>query len=354
MTRSDFGSIQRHGDNWRIWWTAGGKRHSKVIHGTKAEASKALAALQLQVSGIERDMTWTDYWDAVVDPSIDRDGLAVKTAEDYRRVWNHDLRPMIGDMYVSQTTPRIVEQKLSTLAPAVAAHDARVWRKVCNMAVRDGLLQRSPFDFVRIKAPQKKQKELLAAENVGAFLERIRGLKYEPVLLCELGGGLRHEEACALLWEDVSEWEYRGVVYAVLSVSKALVSTNSGKCLKGTKNGFSEREVVIGEPFASRLLSLRADGALLAGADGYANPNTMTHNYRDWCRRHDHQYVQPKNLRSSFATLHGEAGSPDSLVSGAMGHSDGTTKGRNYQQITRRGMALIADNLAAFLEDIRE
>lgn len=44
-----------------------------------------------------------------------------------------------------------------------------------------------------------------------------------------------------------------------------------------------------------------------------------------------------------------EAGSPDSLVSLSMGHSDGTTRGRNYQKHTRRGMALVADCLTDYL-----
>lgn len=82
----------------------------------------------------------------------------------------------------------------------------------------------------------------------------------------------------------------------------------------------------------------------------YASPHTIGTNYRLWCERKNAPYVQPRYLRSSFATIHGEAGSPDSLVSGAMGHSDCTTKGKHYQQITRRGLALIADNLAEYLK----
>ncbi len=55
------------------------------------------------------------------------------------------------------------------------------------------------------------------------------------------------------------------------------------------------------------------------------------------------------DMRTVYSTLHGEAGSPDSLVSLSMGHSDGTTRGRNYQKHTRRGMALIADCLTDYL-----
>lgn len=84
-------------------------------------------------------------------------------------------------------------------------------------------------------------------------------------------------------------------------------------------------------------------------ASEYTSPVMACRNYRGWCERHGIPYIAPKNLRASYATLHGEAGSLDSLVSGSMGHSDGTTRGRHYQAVTRRGLALIADNLGDYL-----
>lgn len=351
MTRSNFGTVQRRGKGWRIQWTAAGVRHSKSGFATKAEAAKELARIQVEVEGLERDATWGDYWEMRVVPSFERDGLAQRTVEDYRASWRR-LEPFIAERWVSKTTAYVVEGVLSKISrEGVRVHAARLWRKMCRMAVRDGALVRDPFAMVRVKAPERKPKRLLDVCELPGWMKAIEGLKYEPVLLCELGGGLRHEEACALTWEDVTAWELRGAVYAVLSVSKALVVTERGKMLKDTKTALSGREVVLGEPFASRLLALGEGkrGPLLQGPDGYASPATMTHNWRDWCDRHGVAYVQPKNLRSTFATLHGEAGSPDSLVSGAMGHADATTKARNYQAMTRRGGALIADNLEEFI-----
>lgn len=84
--------------------------------------------------------------------------------------------------------------------------------------------------------------------------------------------------------------------------------------------------------------------------DAYVSPITFTHNWRAWCGDHGVDYIRPGDMRSIWSTWHGEAGSPDSLVSMAMGHSDGSTRGRNYQMNTRRGMALIADSLTALIE----
>lgn len=362
MTRNAFGTVEKRGKSWRIRWVAGGQRHSKTVDGSRADAVRELARIQIETEGLERDATWGDYWEYRVEPSFELDGLAERTREDYRASWRR-LQPYIAERWVSKTTPMLVEGVLAKVKPdGVRVHAARLLRKMCRMAMRDGALLRDPFAMVRVKAPERRQKRLLDVTEVTGWLEAIEGLKYEPVLLCELGGGLRHEEACALTWEDVEEWPYRGAVYAVLSVSKALVVTERGKMLKATKTAFSGREVVLGEPFASRLLALKGTGPLLPSGvvdnakpeARYASPATMTHNWRTWCTRHGVAYVAPKNLRSTFATIHGEAGSPDSLVSGAMGHADGTTKARNYQQMTRRGGALIADNLTDWIAKAQE
>ena len=357
MTRSRFGSIRKVGESrWEVRWTSGGVRRSKVVHGTKADASKALAMAEMESGEIERDARWGEYWELRVEPSLE--GLQAATIADYRKSWRA-LAPWISEEWVSKAAPRWCERVLAHYSPGMAPHHARLLKKMCRMAVADGMLARDPFATLRVKAAPRKPKALLAAEDVKPWMEAIRGLKYEPVLLCELGGGLRHEEACALTWEDVTEWAHDGRVYAILSVSKALVVVEGHKYLKEPKTAFSGRESVLGEPFASRLLELSAgkSGPLLPSgiidhanaAAPYSSPVTLTHNWKAWCAAHGVAYVPPKNLRSTFATLHGEAGSPDSLVSGAMGHADGSTKARHYQTITRKGLALIADNLAEHL-----
>lgn len=64
-------------------------------------------------------------------------------------------------------------------------------------------------------------------------------------------------------------------------------------------------------------------------------------------------YVTEKDMRSSYATMMGEAMAPDSVVAGNMGHSDNTTKGTHYQRVTTRAKCMAADLLAESLEDFR-
>lgn len=222
------------------------------------------------------------------------------------------------------------------------------------MAIRDRLLRVNPCDrSIRFKQHIKRNKVLIEVQDIKPLMDEMRGMKYEPIVLCLIGGGLRPEEADALTWGDIEPLEMNGKVYALVSVTKTIVLVKGGTELKdGTKTASSTRFVVIGEPFASRLLKLKGNTSdfICQGPNGKpSSPMTITHNWKYWCERRGIPYVSQENMRSSWATMQGEAGSPDSLVSMGMGHTDGTTKGKNYQQATLRGLALIADNLADYI-----
>lgn len=366
MTRSMFGHIRRLGENrYRVYWRKDGEPMSRVVRGTRDDAEMFLARMRL--GGSSPDVTWRQFWMASVEPTFG--DLAVKTREEYYRLWRVELEPRIGTERVADMDWSRANDVLTSIhAPSVQRSAGRLLKKMCNMAIRDSshLLSYNPVDRAIGYAPhRKRQKQLVDSFAVRGFMDAVRGLKYEPVLLCELGAGLRPEEACALLWEDVSEIELRGAAYAVLSVDKALVTTGSGKHLKDTKNEPSSRDAVMGEPFASRLLEL-ADGKTgplcPSGApwdasrpeSWYTSPATVTHNWRSWCGSHGIPYTTQENLRSSYATIMGEAGAEDSVVSGNMGHSDGTTKGRNYQSITTVAKCRAADKLASWLDELHD
>lgn len=374
MSRSNFGHVQYLSHNrYRIYWDDPPKedgsrnQRSPIVHGTREDAEIELARRLVGKTGFDDRTTYSQLWTSKVVPSFERDGLQTRTVEGHERVWHRELKPRIENARVAGTTSEQVERVLAEIASAWVQRSAyALWKKMFNIAIRAGLRERNPVDrYVRIKAAVPARRRLLDASEVPEWMESIRGIKYEGLLLAEAGGGLRPEEANALLKDDVTRWEHRGKTYALVNVDKALVPTRNGRELKCTKNGFSTREGVVGAPFAPRLLELCEGGTgPLCGSgrpheDGepwgaldYPSPITVTNNHRTWCQRNGVDYVNPGSLRKSFSIMHGEAGSPDSLVSLAMGHSsDGTTRGKNYMRATRRGMVMIADLLEELIDD---
>ena len=66
--RREFGTIQevKRGSVYRVFWQQDGRKHSKRIHGTRADASRFLAKIQIKETGAGDNTTYSEYWDAVV------------------------------------------------------------------------------------------------------------------------------------------------------------------------------------------------------------------------------------------------------------------------------------------------
>ena len=150
--RSHFGHIQRMGENkYRIYYYAGidpsGKRvqKSKVIHGTRDEAEIELARRRIGDYRTQRLDTWGTFWNRVVAPSMD--GLAEKTRHGYNRVWDVELKPRIaGDRVADTDYHRVCEVIADIQAPSVQRAAHSLWKKMCNMALREGLMTWNPVD----------------------------------------------------------------------------------------------------------------------------------------------------------------------------------------------------------------
>lgn len=335
------------GGRWRVWWTANGERHSKRLRGTRKDAELLLARMQLESGAGIGDCTLSDYWTAGVVPTFGN--LSERTAYDYARLWRVELEPLVGHLLLSRVTWRNAEQGLARISSPIVQRDAyKLLRKILNMAVRDGLIDRNPISQgVTLKPYRKSDKALYDRAAVERVILGAVPFKHYPLVLMELGGGLRHEEACAVTRSDVSRLEWRGRVYAAVSVSKALTSVDSKKVLKEPKTPLSGRLVVLGDPFALPLLGVSS--RLPEDAREQSSPLTITRNWKRFATNNGVPHIPFANMRTNYSVLHAEAGSVDSLVSLSMGHTDGTTRGRNYMEQTRAGLCLIADNLADYL-----
>lgn len=332
----------------------------RAVRGSRVDAAIALA--RLLGDELPPDVTWDDYWSGVVEPTFS--GLSERTASDYRRLWDVELRQRIGASKVADLNWHAANAALTDIkAPTVQRYAGRLLKKMCNMAIRDGLLAVNPVDRRIEYAPHRKRpKRLVDASEVAGFLETLRGCPYEPLLLCELGAGLRPEEARALLWEDVRPYQMRGWTYCAIEVSKALTAVSGRAVLRDTKNSSSARTAVMGDPFAARLLELAEgkSGPLVPSGLPYdpvrpeawhATPSSIGHGWAKWCAANGVERFTEENMRSSYASMMGEALAPDSVVAGNMGHSDGTTKGVHYQRVTMRAKCAAAGLLADFLAE---
>lgn len=361
---SKFGRVQPMGrGKYRLWpkpprkFRPDGSRDkpSEVYEGDEEGAWRRLAELWLELGNPpDRTVTYGVLWAGLVKPSLAE--LSPRTADGHKRIWDKELRPRIAAKEIGATTRALVESVLGEIdSPWVQRSTLITWRKMYNMA---GLDRSSPFDrSIRLKKAVPAKRPYLDASEVSAWIGRIRGQLWARVLAAEAGGGLRHEEACALTAEDVKRLDHAGRTYAVIRIDKALVTPKGGRMLKDAKNGFSERVMVVGAPFAEVILDGMPESGPLCptlgrgtkGAAAYMSPSELTSRYKRFCKDKNLVYVNPGKLRGSWRTMHSEAKSDSSVVRKAMGHAGVETDERNYLRLSIRSLVMLADNLTDFL-----
>ena len=350
MSRSQFGTIKRLADDkYRIFWQQGGRKRSETVHGSRDDAEVALARHKLDSKGAIADVSLAEYWKIAVEPTFGT--ISERTRYDYERLWRVELLPWFGEYRFSMLNWRLIERNLQDIASPVVQRDSyRLLKKVCNLAVRDGLLKSNPVDrSIRLKPYKKREKVVFSRDELPVFIEKARPQKHFYLAMLEIGGGLRHEEACAVTQADLEPFEQGGRSYVAVTVDKALTTVGGRKVLKDVKNGFSVREVVIGEPFASEIVMAKGNIPESDPMLRQSNPITISRSWKRYCDGNRIRHAPFSNMRTMFSVLHAEAGSLDSLVSLAMGHSGWTTRSRNYLAQTRAGMVLIANNLTDYL-----
>lgn len=357
---------------YRIRWPDGydddGNRKpgSMYVYGTYDDADVELAKVRAALhatrplddeSLVDRETTWRLFWWLVTVPSFD--GLEEKTKSDYRRTWEVELEPRIGRDAVSATNYRQVCRVIADInAPSVQRSAHRLWKKMCNQAVHERVLDYNPVDrTVPMKRLKARVKHTIEAEDVMPYLAAFHGTRYQPYACALMVGGMRPEEALPLMGPDVE----RAGGFAVAHVRTALTTVDNRRDYKGTKNTPSERDVYFAEPFASLMLQAAdCEGPIFPGPrpEGeepnetwFAHPNTMRNNYRLMCGRRGVAYIRPQDMRTVFSDLCAEAEVLDSLVDLFMGHAggDGTTRGRNYMTRRRKNMQMVASMLADYL-----
>lgn len=260
------GAIDERGhDVWRIRYRVGGENYSKTIHGSKADASKALrAALKAADDGahVAPDrMTlaaWVTSWSALQARKVQ-----ARTLERYEQLLRVHILPALGDKRLQQITGTKIDEFYGQLIDkglsARTIHHVHVMLKSClTTAVRKGLLVSNPAD--RAEAPRAADSDagtVLEPEELSALVKGFRDVKgvrhplFEIVAVAAYTGA-RRNEVLALKWSDLD------VDKKTLRIERALEETKAhGRRTKAPKTERGSRTIDIDDSLVSVLRALR-------------------------------------------------------------------------------------------------
>ena len=317
------GSITRHGDGWRVFATihdteGNTRKASKVVHGNRKQAEKALSLLlaqDYQTPSKPFESVCLMYLQEM-EKRAANGSLEPRTVKEYRAHIQTRIIPALGSIATDELNPIHLRRFLNSLEKNQHAI-YKTLRQLLNWSERNAIIESNPIG--KIEAP--KAGRLATREDVYTTEEvrQILGLlENEPAWFqvatsIALGCGLRRGEICGLDWSD-----YDG---QRINVNKAF-----GKERPKTPN--SVRLVSVPSWTAKILNEFKGFGAMVAIDGERVHPDSLTHHWQRFTRANDLRPLPFKNLRHTSLTLAyestiGENGEGNLyLVSLRAGHSN--------------------------------
>ncbi len=246
---------------------------------------------------------------------------APSTHENYEKQLNKWITPQWKDLELQQITKthvyNLIFQDLDAgLSPHTKKTILKMVRRIFQMAVDDGLLDRNPATGVQVKVPEAEQKVLTNAE-VEIFLKEARNTNHRffPMWFLALKTGCRSGELMALCWTDI-DFETK-----IISISKQWTN----------KTGFvptkTQRNRVV--PISDDLLKFLKELILKNGSEReFVLPHfpewengEQARITREFCGAIGITSVKFHDLRATFITNLLSRGVPLAQVMAIVGHS---------------------------------
>lgn len=206
--------------------------------------------------------------------------LKPRTEDSYQKVIDRYIVPLLGDLDLRAVSPLIVQRWTNTLRQGWEGQAPLSAKTVANAhgclhgalgeAVRVGLLQSNPADRTRLPRQEKPELHPLMDKDLTAFLQAIRGARFEYLFKLAIYTGMRQSELLGLQWPDVD------LDGQVLTVRRQLQRGKDGYTYITPKNG-KRRTVPLIPSAVDTLRAVQRQQAewRLAAGSAWSNPDRL-------------------------------------------------------------------------------
>ena len=379
-------TVSKNGKSYTYWEarvTIGrdsgtGKQIQKSFSGkTQKEVREKLQAAAVSVNeGTYREpskMTlgeWLDIWRQEY-----LGGVKPLTVQCYEKNIRVHIAPALGAVKLESLNAHGIQVFLnqlgktrgnaSGLSPKTIQVIHGVLHKVLRQAVKIGLLRFNPADACELPRMERKEIKPLDDEDISAFLEAIRGNRFEAVYLVMLFTGMRRGEALGLTWDCVDL--KRGS--ALINKQLQNIPNHPGEFrLVSTKNGKS-RKIALA-PSVTEILKKqwenqseqrqkagplwKESGFVFTKDDGdHLSPSTVYHQYKRIVASIGLPDARLHDLRHSYAVAAIQAGDDIKTVQGNLGHHTASFTLDVYGHVTEQMKQSSAARMEAFIKKVK-
>jgi integrase len=254
------GAIDASGQgSWRLRYRIEGKRFSKVVLGTKAEAQKELRRL-LHSADVGQHIApdkmtlakWIETWLPLVERNVN-----ARTWERYAQLLRCHVVPALGARPLQKTAPTDIDTLYVKLEQALAArtiHHVHVVLGACfKSAIKKKLIAASPVAGAEAPSPgEADHGQALDAEQLRTLVNGFRGSVLFTIIAIAAFTGARRNEVLALRWRDLD------IPNKTLRIERALEETEKfGLAFKEPKTSRGKRTITIDDDLIALLVAER-------------------------------------------------------------------------------------------------
>jgi integrase len=394
MTRSgkrshgDGGIDARGANTWRLRYRLNGRRYTKTIEGTKAQAQKALRDL-LHAADTGNHVApdkmsvgqWIEHWISIGCPgNKKRREVGQRTIERYAELLRHHVLPTLGHRPLQQLQATEIDalyvQLTERISVRTAHHVHTVLGACLGGALRTRRLVRNPMlELAKVPSPGESDHGMvLEADQLPQLIQGFKGSALFPIVATAAFTGARRNEILALQWDDLDTEK------KTLRIERAVEETDKhGLRIKGPKTKRGKRTITIDDKLIALLLAERErylrvmagvsdrttvdlslvklpEGALMfpnppARGEDFSfmklrNPRNTTKEFVRKGTALGFPGLRLHDLRGTHETLLLDQGAPVHVVAARCGH-DPAVMLRAYAKRTRKADVSAADVIAA-------
>jgi len=261
------GGIDARGVNtWRLRYRINGRRHTKTVQGTKAQAQKALRDLLHTAdtgNHVAADkMTlgqWIEHWLSIGCPGKRRNAIGARARERYAQLLRCHVVPALGDRPLQSLQSTEIDELYARLAETIALPTLRyvhvVLASCLGAAERTRKITRNPMvELAKVPTVKRGQQHgtVLEADQLRSLVQGFRGSTLFPIVAVAAFTGCRRNEILALRWSDLE------VAAKTLRIERAVDDTKAhGLRMKDPKSERGKRTITIDDDLIALLLAER-------------------------------------------------------------------------------------------------
>ncbi len=290
---------------------------------------------------------WIDRWLEV----YKKPALKYSTWYSYKRLTENHIKPALGKKPLNRIQANDIQEfynrlsesgridlgeqtkgKPAGLSPQTVRNCHNVLRGALDQAYKEALIRWNPIIAVELPPLAHREIQPLTGEQVVHFLDAIKEHEIYPIIITDLGTGLRRGELLGLTWPDVDLEEKTAIIRrSLLQVGRRIylqddVKTKASKAtialpdevvkvLKRVKKNQAQYKLLLGEAYQDNgLVFCREDGTPY-------RPDIIYRQYKKLLKEHGLPDTTFHALRHTFCTLLLENGEDLATVSKLARHS---------------------------------